>query len=78
MKKGFVALATTKSNELDWRLTEAQVYTAQGWKGLTPKIYINGEWKTVCGAGTNMIYFLTNNGDYFLTSNGEYFLVRQG
>lgn len=78
MKKGFVAIGNTQSNVLDWRLTEAKVYSSSQWKGLVPKIYINGTWKTVCGAGTNMVYFLTSSGDYFLTSNGEYFLVRQG
>lgn len=63
-------------NSNDWKWLLPKIYTNLEWKEAKPFIYTNGQWKIVGNAGTNMIKFITSDGQEFITSDGKYFLVR--
>ena len=62
----------------DWKFAIPYIYHTGAWQPYVLFKYNGTDWEKICGAGTLMVYFITNDDKYFLTSDSKYFLVRQG
>lgn len=73
MLRGGISICTA-TNTFDY--ARVKIHNGTSWVDAIPFVY-DSSWKMSEGAGTQMVYFLTNSSEYLLDSSGKYFLVRE-
>jgi len=60
----------------DFDYYKVKLYKNGSWKGATPWVYTDGEWRKVGGANCLMIEWYDKNGNLMVDSQGRTILVR--
>jgi len=63
------------SNDWEWAVPNVRVGST--WKRAVPYVYTNNTWQKMGAGGTNMVFYLTSNGEYFVYSSTNNILVRE-